>query len=63
MSNFKTATRTQKKHELFLDMVHAIGEDNLREILDMDRDYLDELIRYLGSFIEEERSEDNEIKI
>tara|TARA_B100000282_G_scaffold289005_1_gene258261 strand:+ start:455 stop:649 length:195 start_codon:yes stop_codon:yes gene_type:complete len=64
MSNFKTATLTQKKHELFLDMVQAVGEDNLRDILDMDRDYLDELVRYLREFIEEERSEiDNDMKI
>ena len=64
MSNLKTSTRTQKKHELFLDMVQAVGEDQLRDILDMDRDYLDELVRYLKEFIEEERSEiDNDIKI
>lgn len=59
-----STSKTQKKHELFLDMVQAVGEDQLRDILDMDRDHLDELVRYLGSFIEEERSEtDNEIKI
>lgn len=57
MSNFRTASKTQKKHELFLDMVQAVGEDTLRDILDMDREQLEELVRYLNAFIEEERSE------